>query len=144
MDVNDLHPDDLIGAVHHQGNWRLFSGTVAEWILDYPRYDPGFKSVQGEAVFRNNLLRVDETNAAEFCEAMEPYELFAEDVRRLVETGEAVNWPLMVVINFDNKVFVNGFSEVPIHEYVPAGWTAYEDIASEHVPESIRALWLEQ
>lgn len=141
VDVNNLHPDDLIGAVRHQHVWRLFAGTVAEWILDYPRYDPSFDPAQSKVDFRNNLLRVDETNAAEFCEAMKPYELLAQDIQQLVETGEIVNWPLMIMLDFDNKVLVNEFREVPIHEYVPAGWTAYEDLAIARVPESIQALW---
>ncbi|MEJ7709887.1 MAG: hypothetical protein WKF84_08510 [Pyrinomonadaceae bacterium] len=67
----ELGYDELIGAVKLNSRWRFFAGTPAEWTLDYAAYDPTYNAEKTTAyVFRNGLLRVDEANAAEFCEAM--------------------------------------------------------------------------
>ncbi|MFN6559704.1 MAG: hypothetical protein RMY28_007840 [Nostoc sp. ChiSLP01] len=141
MKLQDLDPDDLIGAVKFNSKWRFFCGTIAEWILDYASYDPGFDPSKSDVVFRNNLLKVDETNTVHFLKAMEPYELFAKDIQQLIEEEGASNWPLTIVVDFDKKTYVNGFSEITLHQYVPTGWTGYEGNPLNYVPENIRAFW---
>ncbi|MBD2530317.1 hypothetical protein H6G97_12340 [Nostoc flagelliforme FACHB-838] len=141
MKPEDLDPDDLIGAVKYNSKWRFFGGTVAEWILDYASYDPDFDPSKSDVVFRNNLLKVDETNAVHFLKAMEPYELLVTDLQQLIKQEGANNWPLTTVVDFDKKTYVNGFSEIPLHQYVPTGWTGYEGYTLDYVPENIRAFW---
>jgi hypothetical protein len=143
MNLKDLDPDDLIGAVKYKSHWRFFAGTVGEWILNYSSYDPSFDPSKSRVTFRNNLLNVDETNAEQFCEAMEPFELSSEGIEQLVRAEGSGNWPLVIALNFDDKIFINGFSEISLHEYVPTGWTAIEDNPLDYVPDNIKSLWMQ-
>jgi hypothetical protein len=144
MNLTDLDPDDLIGAVKFDSRWRFFAGTVAEWILDYSSYDPSFDPSESRVVFRNNILNVDEKNAEQFCEAMEAYELSSKDVEQLIRTEGAENWPLVIAIDFDSKTYINGFSEISLHEYAPSSWTATEDNPINYVPDTIKSLWMQK
>lgn len=144
MKREDLDPDDLIGAVKHDSNWQFFAGTVAEWILDYATYDPSFDPDKSSVTFRGNLLQVDESNAAQFCEAMKPYELTTLDLQQLVEEEGANNWPLTIVVDFTRRTYVNGFSEIPLHKYIPNTWKGHEGNPLDYVPEDIRSLWINQ
>lgn len=89
------------------------------------------------------MLVVDETNAEEFCAAMQPYELQAEDIRRCVKAYGATNVPLMTVVDFDTRTFIWGCNEPfdPKHEYVPTGWEGKEEDPYLYVPANVRALW---
>lgn len=145
MNVYDVDPDDLIGAVKFNNRWRFYAGLVGEWILDYYLYDPEYKFddlEDGSPVFRNNLFFVDEHNADEFCKAMNPYLLSTEEVYELLKKRGAANFPLYVVVNFDEQIYVNGYSELPMHEYVPATWKSVEDSPYKYVPADIAHLWI--
>lgn len=141
MKPEELDPDDLIGAVRYENRWRFFGGTTAEWILDYARYDPGFDSSRSDFVFRGGLLVVSPQDAAQFCAAMAPYELSLSDVERLVALEGPANWPLSIVVDFDAQTYVNGFYDLPLHEYVPEGWNSYEGDPLNYVPHDIAGIW---
>jgi hypothetical protein len=140
MDVFAIDVDDIIGAVKLDSRWRFYAGTVGEWILDYLSYDPSASS-RSEHPFRDGLLVVGNSNADAFCRAMQPYQLSEADVRALIRLRGGNNFPLGVVVNFDEKLFVNGCSEIPLHEYVPNGWTGVEGNSYDHVPNEVRSLW---
>lgn len=141
MNAHSLHANDLIGITKYRSHWQLFAGTVAEWILDYASYDPTFSPSRSEVVFRGNLLIVTEDNASGFLAAMEPYELCPEDLRAFFETANCCNWPLVVMVDFDARLYVNGFSEIPLHEYVPTGWKGVEGDPLEYIPDRFRSIW---
>ena len=131
----------MIGAVKNHFQWRFFAGTIAEWILDYSSYDPSYDPKKSRAVFRNNLLQVNEGNADAFCNSMETHELFSEDILNLVSDATEDEATLTVVVDFDNTTLVNGFYDIPIEDYVPNNWTSYFGNPLEYVPEEIRFLW---
>jgi len=133
----------LIGAVKWRSRWRYFAGTLGEWTLDYPAYDPSYQPAPGDRSFRGGLLRVDQTNADQFCEVMRPYELRPEEIRSWVKERGAVNVPLMMVVDFDERKFVDGYHEafVPKSEYVPAGWQGIDGDPYDHVPPEVSDLW---
>lgn len=136
-----MHVDDLIGITKYSSHWQLFAGTVAEWILDYTSYDPTFSPSGSDVVFRGNLLLVTENNASDFLAAMEPYRLSSEELRAFFKTANCCNWPLVAMVDFDAKFYVNGFSEMPLHRYVPTGWKSIEGNPLEYVPEELRSIW---
>ncbi len=141
MNIDYIDPDDLIGAVRYKSKWSIFACTLAEWILDYATYDPGFDSSKSSVEFRNNLLRVDETNAVYFLEAIQEYELTISNIEELFQKDGANNWPLTIVINFDQKEYINGFSEISIHKYIPDSWNGFEGDPLNFLPSYIRQLW---
>lgn len=141
MHPDSLKPNDLIGVTRYNSRWRLFAGTVAEWILDYATYDPGFDPSGSETVFRGNLLTVNEENVDQFHDAMEPYELQPSELELFMQKVGRYNWPLTVVVDFDNQFYVNGFSEISLHEYLPPGWKGIEGPPLDFVPAEIRQIW---
>ena len=140
MDIFAVDIDDIIGAVRLSSRWRFYAGTVAEWILDYRSYDPSDPS-KWEHPFRNGLLVVDSSNSEAFCQAMQAYQLSEDDIRELVRLRGGNNFPLGVVVNFDEKLYVNGYSEIPLHEYVPDGWIGVEGNPYDYVPAEVRSFW---
>jgi hypothetical protein len=110
--------------------------------LDYASYDPAFDPARSRAVFRGNLLLVDKGNADRFLEAMAPFELQAPELARFLRKDGPSNWPLSVFVDFDGRFYVNGFTEIPIHEYLPPGWRGVEGSPLDFAPETIRHVWL--
>lgn len=141
MNNKELQQDELLGAVRLGSKWRYFAGTLAEWILDYASYDPDYDPANWTYIYRNNLLRVDETLANEFCDAMKEHEFIPEDIRHLVDKKGADKIPLAIVIDFDNLVFINGFYDLALEEYAPKWWTNYFGNPYEYVPPEVRDIW---
>jgi hypothetical protein len=141
MKLEDIDSDDLIGAVKYKANWRFFICTVAEWILDYSTYDPSFSPSHSKVVFRNNLLKVDEVNVSQFLEAIQEYEISYSELEELIKKNNINDWPLQIVVDFDEMIYINGFSEIGLHEYIPSHWRGFEGLPLEFVPENIKKLW---
>jgi hypothetical protein len=148
MESNDLLDDILsahllIGAVKWRSRWRYFAGTLGEWALDYPAYDPAYRPSPGDATFRGGLLRVDQSNADEFCAVMKPYELGTGTIARWVKQHGCDAVPLVMMADFDARFFVHGYTEPvePRSNYLPAGWDGVEGDPYEHVPPEVSAPW---
>jgi hypothetical protein len=138
-----LSDELLIGAVRWRSRWRFFAGTLGEWTLDYAAYDRDYSPPAGDHTFRGGLLQVDQSNADEFCTAMEPWELSRDQIRAWVKEYGARNVPLMMVVDFDTLTFVDGYHEafVPKSQYVPAGWRGIDGDPYEYVPSDVCELW---
>jgi hypothetical protein len=145
VDPQKMDPDDLVGAVCLDGSWQLFAGVIGEWVLDYQTYDPSYAAAPSRGDFRGGLLVVDVLAAQAFLNAMRPYELELDALRRFFRenASAAGDWPLSVALDFDRRVFVNGFGEVAAHRYVPSGWQGIEDDPSRYVAPMIAAIWEE-
>lgn len=130
--------DDLIGGVLIASKWRFYAGTVAEWILDYPRYDPSAVNHESFSQFRNGLAVVTNSNKHEYCYAMGPYELSLSDIDLLANSNVEYGCELSVIVDFDNNIYINGFSEIPMHQFVPMGWRGYEGDPLSYLPENLR------
>ena len=137
MNIYDIDVDDLIGAVHFAGKWRVYAGTQAEWILNYQAYDHSDPAEWSEP-FRGNLLLVDVYNADKFIQIMQPYELPSIDLAELVRQRGANNFPLSIVVDFDRRLYVNGYHEAMLQEYIPPGWTGIEDNPFNFVPVELK------
>jgi hypothetical protein len=136
----------LLGAVKLEGTWRVYAGTIGEWTLDYPAYEPESEDAPPEELqyFRSGLLRVDENNAKAFCAAMKEYEVPLDALKRWIEKEGVNNIPLLMLVDFDNRLFVHGYSEPiePTSNYIPSGWTGIVGNPLYYVSEEIRHLWM--
>lgn len=135
----ELRYDEWLGAVKVESKWHLLGLHVGEWILDYPSYDP--YSNKSDSNYRNGLWIVNEMNAREFIEAMRDEELSLEDVERLVKKRGVEDAPLLYVIDFDKRLFVDGHPDRDVEEYVPQGWTGIKDFPLNYVPDEIKSVW---
>lgn len=129
------HDNDLLGAVCHNRVWRLFAGTVGEWILDYYSYDDSFSLDQP---FRGNLYVVETKDGEAFLRAMAPYEVAPETLTR---TSPEERKPLTFVVNFDTSTYVNGYFDLALEDHVPEGWNSTHGDPVSAVPEQLRRLW---
>lgn len=135
----ELKRDECLGAVNFNGNWHFLALYVGEWILDYPSYEP--YSDKSKKNYRNGLWIVNEKTAAEFLEAMKNEEMSQDDVRQLIKEKSEDEIPLLFVINFDERLFVDGHPDRDIAEFVPEGWKGVEDSPLKYVPASIKSIW---
>ena len=118
-DVADI--GHLVGAVRHAGRWRYFAAGIAQWILDYTRFTPDLRA---DERVRDGLLRVDQEDAGRFCAALGRWELTMAELCSRIETEGPFEWRLEIALDFDNRTYVNGFTEAPLPESVPSGWSA--------------------
>lgn len=137
----DIKRDEWIGAVKAEGTWHLLALYIGEWILDYPKYDPFSDKSAEHNNYRNGMWVVDENNASEFLETMKENEISLLDVKKLVAEKGAFETPLTYVVNFDERLFVDGYPDRDITEYVPEGWNSFEDFPLKYVPDEIKAIW---
>jgi hypothetical protein len=56
---------------------------------------------------------------------MAPYELSLIELEKLIKNEGANHFPVYILIDFDAKTYINGFSEISLEDYVPSGWNAY-------------------
>ena len=123
MKIEEIDIDDLLGTVCYESKWRFFACPVAYWILDYETYDPSVflqTKDDDDFRFRDNLYRVDDKNFPEFLEALKEFELSLSEVRSLVNFNGMNEIELSIVINYEKKIYVNGFREINIEEYATA------------------------
>jgi hypothetical protein len=135
----------LVGAIKYQSEWRFFDAPVASWVLNYRPFNPKFSLLidpNAQKVAQKNLLEVDETKAKEFLMAMEEtHETDPTEIQEYILAGYEEGSQIAVVIDFDNKVYVNGYSETPLQNYIPAHWSGYEGSPLDYVPDSIKSIW---
>ena len=142
--MKTLLKNEHLGAVKLHARWRFFAGYIGEWILDYQSYDPESNQAQWRSQFRGGLLRVDEKDAEQFCRVMSEREFTLAEVKALVEAQGPEKLPLTVVIDFDERLFVNGYYDRSIEEYVPPGWRGIFDDPLRYVPSEICSVWQTQ
>lgn len=135
-----LETDELLGIIYWNSTFRLYGAWLADWILDYPTYDPGYDTYEEQKLFRGGLLVVRPDQGAEYCEVMRENEIDREELKEYLK-HHASRTPLDFYVDFSRALFVNGFHEVPIEDYVPAGWTGIEDEAMDYLPDDIKAFW---
>ncbi len=140
--METLLQNEHLGAVKLSMKWRIFAGYIGEWILDYPSYDPEIKDAEQRSEFRGGVLIVDEKTAEQFCGAMSEHEFTLTEIEALIKQRGAENVPLTVVVDFDNKLFVNGYYDRSIEEFVPVGWQGIFGDPLQYVPAGISSLWI--
>jgi hypothetical protein len=141
-----FHIDYLYGVTRYKSEWYLSCAPMPTWILDYLAYNPKFSlkiDPNAKIVAKNNLLAVDETNAEGFLKEIRFYETFPEHIQLAIQRGAEEESQLSVVIDFDNKVYINNYPEEPLQDYIPAHWTGYEGSPLDYVPEEIKDIWKE-
>jgi hypothetical protein len=144
-DINLAEKIDLdyqLGAVQTEGKVSFYLNPLAYWIMDYKVYDPTYRPDDWPGPrFRNDLLQVDESTVVPFLNAMAPDEVTLESIiQHLPAFGETLV-PLFL-IDFDNRLFVNGYGESRLEDYIPSGWKGIFDNPINYLPEPIRQIWL--
>ena len=86
-------------------------------------------------------MKVDETNAEEFCRVMQPNELSEDELRGLIAKEGVERAEVMFVIDFDYRTYISAYFDYPMEDYAPPGWKSSYGSTLAYLPEQIRTLW---
>ena len=137
----DLHIDQQAGLVRVGGEWFLVMGYVADFILDYPAYDPNYDPSRRPTPFRNGLMTVTPQDGHAYMEALAHRSLPLDQVGALLnEYGPDRTRPI-ILIDFDNALFVSAFFDQALEDEVGAGWTGSYADPMQHAPPELQAIW---
>jgi hypothetical protein len=139
-----FHVDYLYGVTRYKSAWYLSCAPMPTWILDYFAYNPELSlriDPNAATVAKSNLLIVSETNAEKFIKEIKFYQVFPLQIQNSMRYNSEEESQLSVVIDFDNKTYINSYPEEPLQDYIPAHWTGYEGSPLDYVPDSIKSIW---
>lgn len=114
--------DEEFEAVVVSGRrFHVICGTLAELILDYRKYDPEFANDPSAHSFRGGVLTATSDNASTFLRALRARELSMAEAAAMAET-DASDRELLALIDFDSKLYIHAYYDLPLENYVPDGW----------------------
>lgn len=128
-----LNDCDYLAAVRVAGRWRFFGATTAELTLDHYGYS-------GEALppdVRGGLSVVEPSDGRAFVEAMADNEVPMAALADIL----AEEWSLAIVIDFDEALFVNALSDLPLERRTPPSWEGSYGDPVERLPQELQAIF---
>jgi hypothetical protein len=132
---------EIPGLVRLDGVWHYVLGTLAEWILDYPAYDPSYDQTQWSDLFRSGLLRVGLEDGSAFLSAMHSGEIPVEELDSFVAFNSQERSRPRVLVDFDAGSFMSSFYDVALEEYSGEDWQADFGDPLADVPDEIARWW---
>lgn len=130
-----------IGMIKHNEQWRIFgdNGSRNKWGISFKDVSPN--EIPYEIPDnRHDLLSIDASNVEQFITSFDS-EIKSEEI-----VSDPATYFVTFVINFDEKVFVDGGHEEAIHfslaHYVPSDWKFVIDEPIFYVPQQTSYLWL--
>ncbi len=140
MTGHELLSIEGAGLVTIRGAWFFVIGTDAEFILDYPSYDPEYDPVD-DASFRGGLAVVRPQDGFAYLQAMNDRVFAIDDINSFIEQQGAERVQPIVLIDFDHARFVSTFFVLPLEDHAGTDWeSAYDDLFN-YVPDHIAAHW---
>jgi hypothetical protein len=134
MDIDQkIEAGYLLGCIRHKEQYNFYFMPIAFWIIDYSKYDPTYNPDDWDGVYRDNILIVTDDNVDSFMRAIEIDRI--EHVT-LVESNIE---DIVFYIDFDSKLFVNGFVEISAEEYLPTGWRGRYDDPLNYLRDKCRS-----
>lgn len=119
-DDSDVTVEEWLAVVRCGGTFFLVLATVGELILDYARYDPEFSRSGDTRIFRNGLLSVTSENAPEYLSALRAQPIQSGDMEQVLSGRTQPD--LMAFIDFDARLYVHSYGDLPLERYVPRRW----------------------
>jgi hypothetical protein len=130
--LNRFENNYLLGCIKYNDQYTLYLMPIAWWILNYEKYDPEYpskrKSVSYESgygiskpepVFRDNVLNVTDERIEGYLSSIKDDKLIFEDLKFILKDVSEEYRQVYFFIDFDNKIFINGFFDIGVEEYLP-------------------------
>ena len=111
--------EEWTAIARRRGEFFALTGVLADFILDYQRYDPAIRTDPYRVHFRGGLLTATSENAAEFLHALGARRLPADELRSILGSSTP---DLLAFIDFDTRRYVHSYYDLPLEDYVPTGW----------------------
>ena len=143
IDIKKKFEDNyLLGCIKYKGAFRNYLMPVAWWILNYKKYDPGYDPAKWQFVFRDHIYNVSDSEVDRFMRAIEADSLDTNKLRVVIKELPPEHAHLYFFIDFDRKLFVNGFADVEVEEYLPEGsWKGEFGDPVNYLPEEMKAIF---
>ncbi len=112
------------------------------WILNYAKYDPSFNARAENSDFRKNILNVSDGEIDNYIQAIQEDRVNLDDLKHALSTSQE-NINLSVFIDFDERLFINGFFDnVEPEEYLPDDhWKGKLGYPIEYLPENLKQVF---
>ena len=137
----EIRSIDHPGIVKVQHAWFYVIGTTADFILDYPSYDPTYDPNQRPVPFRDGLLVVTPDDGFRYLHALREGVVPIDSLDELVaEYGPDRTRP-QFLIDFDSATFASAFFDQTLEDEVAPGWTGSYSDPMAACPISLQGTW---
>lgn len=133
--------NQILGMITLNGVTSFYLGEPAEWVMDYQKYDPTYNPQDWNYIFRGNILYVDENNAQSFIDTMGEYQLKEDEIESFLQEFDDEDIRPLVLIDFDQKNFVNNFYDISFEKYIPRHWKGIFDDPLKYVDKRFIKSW---
>lgn len=141
MEARTLASIELPGLVSVRGAWFYVLGTIAEFVLDYPSYDPSYNPSEWDHEFRGGLLCVSPEDGFAYLAQLseQAFGLSAMD-GFIALNGPGRSRPV-VLIDFDRKKYVSTYFDQPMQDHAGTGWVSEFAEPLGHAPTEVAQYW---
>jgi hypothetical protein len=121
----------LLGCIKYHDQYTLYLMPIAWWILNYKKYDPeysskrksvsyesGYGPSKPEPIFRDNILNVSDGEIEAYLDSIKEDKLSIKDLELIINVPTDFRY-LHFFIDFDCKIFINGFFDIAVEDYLP-------------------------
>jgi hypothetical protein len=133
----------LVGCIKYKGALNVYLMPIAYWILNHEKYDPEYDPSKWESVFRDNILNVTDDRIEDFLKSVANKILNLDDeIKSEIKSIPPEYKRIQFYIDFDKRIFINGFVDIEVEEYLPdSNWSGEFGVPSEYVPIEIKRVF---
>lgn len=133
--------DEMLGAVKFEGQWHFFASDIGHWVMDAMSFTNSTSAYLSKINYRKGIFQADENNAKQFIDAMGSNELSIAEVKIEIQKKAPEFLSLKILIDFDARVFIDGYTGDNLNKYIPKNWNGYEKEPYDDLPDYLEALW---
>ncbi|MDY0903615.1 hypothetical protein [Pedobacter sp. CFBP9032] len=126
----------ILGCIKYNNEFTLYLMPIAWWILNYVKYDPTIQlNESGFKNFRQGVLNVLDNKIQEYLDAIEEDKISNTEYINIVDNFSSEDSRITFFIDFDSKIYVNGFYDIEVKEYLPnESWKGKFDEPMNYIP----------
>ena len=139
--MTEIRSIDHPALVTIKNAWFYVLGTTADFILDYPSYDPNYDPSTRPVPFRAGLMVVTPQDGFLYLSAFEERVFAIGDLGPLIDEYGLDRTRPQFLVDFDNATFTSAFFDQALEGEVGEGWSSsYSDpIAAS--PPHVQSIW---
>lgn len=138
-----IENDYLFGGIKLNNTVEVYLMPIAWWILNYKMYDPFYDPNAWKEAFRDHIYNVTDDQIDKFVFSIKDDKLSLNDSVSLVNEISIEDRFLYFFVNFDEKIFINGFSDISLENYLPDNsWLGIFDSPSKYLPLELKDIFL--
>lgn len=116
--IEKFEENYLLGCIKYTDQYALHLMPIAWWILNHKKYNSGYDPAKWKSVFRNNILNVSDSEIGAYLDSIKEDKLNIKDLELIFNVPIEYRY-LFFFVDFDQKIFVNGFPDIALEDYLP-------------------------